>query len=458
MSPARLALALGLAVAAGCAEDEGDLEPTPPADAQWSRRFGDAARDTPLALAVHPDGRILVVGTFEGTIDLGGGAFETDRDALFVTELSPDGAHRWSRAIPQTDGDVVIVRAVPAGDGWLVAGSYFGETLDLGGGPIVGTRGHNGFVVRLQDRGAVAWQFGLRSDVDAFVTEVVEGLNGEVWVGGRFNGTLTVRERAFVSNGDFDVFVLRVTPDGRVQDSFQYGGAGLDAVTALAPRPGGGLWLAGLFEGTLALGEVTLTAVGERDAYLASLTADGQVGAVRALGTADSEELGQLALAPDGDLLLAGNLNGPLDLGGGPLPGGATRDVFVARWSPAFEHRWSLRFSGPDFDVVRGLTVVDDGRIAVSGTFRGPLDVGGIPLSSAGASDGWWAWLSPSGEVESAVSFGAPETEEVVADLKASGSDIVVLGGIQGSADLGFGPETSAGDFDVLVAKLAALR
>ena len=134
------------------------------------------------------------------------------------------------------------------------------------------------------------------------------------------------------------------------------------------------------------------------------------------------------------------------------------RDVFVARLGPDLEHRFSQRWSGPDFDVVRGIAVTEDDRIVVAGTFRGGLDVGGRALASRGDSDGFVAELSGLGDPLAVWSFGVEGSDEVVADVRASGRDVILLAGIEGEADLGFGPVVSAGGFDVLVAKLGSLR
>jgi len=63
----------------------------------WAKVFGDSADQTAEAVIVDGSGNAIVTGGFGGTIDLGGGALESEGMAdAFVAILDPAGAHRWS--------------------------------------------------------------------------------------------------------------------------------------------------------------------------------------------------------------------------------------------------------------------------------------------------------------------------------------------------------------------------
>lgn len=440
-----------------CADGGDDLDPT---DARqgFTLRFGGAAEDEPLALATSGDAAILVLGRFESRLDLGAGPIEpvSPRD-LFLAQYDAEGGHVWSRPVDQTGASVELVRAQAAPGGWWLGGSFFGRRFDLGAGPIEAPLRNVAFAARLGADGETLWQASLQSSADSFVTDLAPAADGGLWVAGRFFGELSFAGTSTAAR-DADVFLAKLGPDGAPLALHRYGGPGLDTVTALAPRDGGGVWLAGLFEGVTHLDGQRLESRGGRDVYLAGIGPDGRIEALTRFGTADDELLSQLAVAPNGDLVLAGGLSAALDLGGGPLEGPFARDVFVARLGPDLSPRFSRRLSGPDFDTVRGVAVTEDDRIFLAGTFRGSLDVGGLTLSSAGDSDGFVVELSGSGQTLGALAFGTADREEVVADVRPLGRAAVLLGGIEGGADLGSGPVSSAGAFDLLVAKIPTLR
>ncbi len=55
----------------------------------WSRRFGDAKKQAVWDVATGPKGEVVIVGTFEGAINLGLGSLTTTSGALFVAKLAP---------------------------------------------------------------------------------------------------------------------------------------------------------------------------------------------------------------------------------------------------------------------------------------------------------------------------------------------------------------------------------
>ena len=81
-------------------------------------RFGGAGSDYGMAVAVDATGAVLVSGRFEDSIELGGPALlapEGSQDA-FLLELSPDGAHVWSRRFggPGADQSYAVAAFFPS--------------------------------------------------------------------------------------------------------------------------------------------------------------------------------------------------------------------------------------------------------------------------------------------------------------------------------------------------------
>lgn len=108
----------------------------------WSRRFGGSHSDCARAVAVAPDGEIVVMGTADGATD------------LFVAGYAPDapaGAARWHvRYLGTGIGAAGI--AVGAGGELLIAGSYLGGAR-FGAAELDAAGGFDAFVVALA-RGA----------------------------------------------------------------------------------------------------------------------------------------------------------------------------------------------------------------------------------------------------------------------------------------------------------------
>ncbi|MDC0741470.1 SBBP repeat-containing protein [Polyangium mundeleinium] len=109
----------------------------------WSKRFGDPDDQYPSRIAVDGAGNVLLVGSFQGTVNFGGMTFTMvgTENALvdtFVAKLDASGNHLWSRRfVGKMEG---IAPAVDGNGNALLAGSFL-EPVDLGNGLLTSTDG-----------------------------------------------------------------------------------------------------------------------------------------------------------------------------------------------------------------------------------------------------------------------------------------------------------------------------
>src|SRR5689334_5809431 len=75
------------------------------------------------------------------------------------------------------------------------------------------------------------------------------------------------------------------------------------------------------------------------------------------LGGDGNETVRELALTPDGAIVIAGQFEGELLLGSETLISAGETDAFVAVLEPNGEVRWADRVGGPGYDAAGGLAV-----------------------------------------------------------------------------------------------------
>ena len=123
----------------------------------WSLGLGlagaGAAQGT--GIAVDPTSNVYVVGSFQGTLDLGGGPLtaEADEDIL-VAKLDAAGHHVWSKRFGGPGAQNVTSVAVDRQGNVYLIGALAGAT-DFGGGAIGGAASL--FLVRLDTNGNHVW-------------------------------------------------------------------------------------------------------------------------------------------------------------------------------------------------------------------------------------------------------------------------------------------------------------
>ena len=145
-----------------------------------------------------------------------------------------------------------------------------------------------------------------------------------------------------------------------------------------------------------------------------------------------------VSVAPNGDLVLAAVTEGSL---AGENQG--QRDVYLARYSPDGELRWSQQTGGPQNDSPLGVSAAPDGSIYIGGVTDGDF-----ASPSQGSADVWLARYDAEGTELWSRQFGS--------DLWDRGFDVVAFDGgayITGYTSSSLDPATDLGGFDGFAAK-----
>jgi hypothetical protein len=244
----------------------------------WSKRFGSTATDQGTGVSTDTSGNVIVVGTFNGSINLGGGGLTSagGRD-MFVAKFSATGQHLWSKRFGGTGNDDVRGVAVDAAGDVLLTGQFLG-TINFGGTNLTSAGFEDIFLAKLSGAaGGHVWskRFGNSSAPDFGYGVAVDG-SGNVAMTGYFagcdfgGGTLAAQM--------YDIFVAKYSSSGAYISARRFGDPpGLYANqygNAIAMSGSGSMYIAGPYLGTLdfgAAGRATSTAYGGSDGYLASL-------------------------------------------------------------------------------------------------------------------------------------------------------------------------------------------
>jgi hypothetical protein len=141
----------------------------------------------------------------------------------------------------------------------------------------------------------------------------------------------------------------------------------------------GGIFIAGSFAGVLDLGGSPMASAGGHDLFLARFDADGRHLWSRSLGGEEDRQSSlALARAPDGGVVIGGEMDGTIDFGHGPVTAAGSDEGFVARYAADGEHLWTRIFGGPGRQEVQGVGVDPrDGTVYATGPFYGTMEVDG---------------------------------------------------------------------------------
>jgi hypothetical protein len=238
----------------------------------WSLNFSSGGGQEGVSVAVDGAGNVVVAGSFWDAVDLGGGPITTNAgSSVFVGVLDPNGGHLWSEGYG-TAGDVGWTRvAVDAAGNLLIVGSFDG-TIDFGGGPMTSAGGKDLFLVKLGADGSHVWSKHLGDGADQAWASVAIDAAGNVVVVGSFAGAVDFGGGPLASAGGDDIFVAKLDPSGEHLWSKRIGNAGEDGAEAVGVDAAGNACVAGYFSGTVDFGGGPLASGGASDIFVAKFS------------------------------------------------------------------------------------------------------------------------------------------------------------------------------------------
>lgn len=99
--------------------------------------------------------------------------------------------------------------------------------------------------------------------------------SNNIYVAGNMLDTAIAGDIELQGNGDFDIVVAKLNPQGQYLWATNLGGLGMDLPSGLSLDSDGNAYLTGIFSGTLRLGGFTLQSRGDTDIFVAKINTEG---------------------------------------------------------------------------------------------------------------------------------------------------------------------------------------
>ena len=326
----------------------------------WNTFLGGTQSDVGNDIAVDSSGNVYVVGTSDapwGNPIRAHGGYSNG----FVAKLDSNGTLIWNTFLGGTDSDETAAMAVAvdsSGNVYVV-----GASKTTWGSPV---RAHDpessdGFAAKLDSKGALIWNTflggkktsGYDYSGDDYASGVAVDGSGNVYVGGRSSPTWGSPVRAH--DGDDDsAFAAKLNSQGTLIWNTFLGGDALTAFTstfahtAIAVDASGNVYVSSRSRGW---GSPVRAYSDDGDVFVAQL--DGGSGALiwnTFLGGANTDYPGAIAVAPSGNIYVAGSSWGNWGSPAQPYYPYITPDAFAAQLSSNGRLIWNT-FLGVEGDL-----------------------------------------------------------------------------------------------------------
>jgi hypothetical protein len=377
--------------------------------AVWARKLGGDLYDDGRGIAVDVNGNVYTTGryTFQADFDPGAGIATRNSAGgsdVFVSKLNSNGDYVWAKSMGSSShhewGEAIILD----GDANVYTTGRFTGTGDFN--PNAGTTtltnagGTDVFISKLDRDGnhLFARKIGGTNDDAAYAIGVNKG---RVFTAGNFSGTvdfdpginfhgLGVQNRSS-AGGSVDFFVSQLsTVATDLSYAFRLGYFTGQNVKATVSDAIGNTYITGQYTSVMdfdnsASGYTPGNAGGYYDVYVAKYAPDGRFLWVRSLWQREANEIaGDVAVAPNGDVIVVGAFNGELDFDPDPAnevlrsaysKGGSAKAAFIWRLDSDGQFVWVRTPGDNSGGQFIAKTVATDaaGTVYVGGTFNSTL-------------------------------------------------------------------------------------
>lgn len=307
----------------------------------WVTHIQGAGAQRPDEVAVGPDGSVTVLGTFSAEININGQVnFAAAGGDLFLAQLDGDtGVLKWLKPFgdgsDQTRAGEV---AVSSASEIFIATPYSGS-VNLGCGQLSGTQS---LVVAAFDQvGACKWSSSYGTNLGASIrVKIASFASNRVFVGTDFTGSLQMGgpEHA-TAPGNTDVLVAALSNGGAYLWSKSFSSAGNEVLAGIAVDSTGNPIVAGQFSGAVDFGGGVVSNTGTGGFIVKLDAASGAHLWSRNPQSSGQMLLSSLATEPGGGIWIAGRFSGSIQFGGQgenyvSIAGSGMYDAFVSRLKP----------------------------------------------------------------------------------------------------------------------------
>ncbi len=421
----------------------------------WMDYLGGTDYDYGSGVAVDSAGRSYITGDTRNTHNFVGAINQNHggRDA-FVSCVDSAGKILWMAYVGGSGNDNGTKIVVDSAGVIYLCG--FTASLDLQNATNAYRGGSSdAFVAAINGDGTIRWSCYLGGEKTDRANDIaVDPLSGDLIVAGYTESWQFSAAVNSYNGGAFDGFVARVSKDGLLKESRYFGGAYSDSCEAVAVNSAGTIFLAGTTYLSDLPGALN-TRMGGDDAFVASMSADGQLRWSRYFGGSGGDRGYDLAIDSTGRILMTGYTESK-DIPGAINNSGGLSDAFVVCCNDDGSQKFALYIGGSQNDRAYGIAVDRYSNIVITGSTNST----DLPVPGNGAMSGQNAFLAVLNDEGTLVMTGylGGSLEDIGLDAAMNANDDIMITGSTNSYLFAGALNTFyGGSRDSFLAKLPAI-
>ena len=421
---------------------------------QYVDQIGGIDWDQGNDISKDSEGNIYVTGWFEDTVSFepyiltSSGGYD-----IFVAKMDINGNWLWAIRAGGNYGDCSYSIATDDLGNSYITGNFM-ETATFGSFNLTSCAYADIFVAKIDTDGNWIWAKragGTYSDGGRAITV---SNNEFCYVTGIFYETATFGSYSLTSLGSSDTFVARIDIDGNWLNVIQAGGDSWDEGYGITSDSDGNCYVTGQFNDSVTMGAFSLISFGNSDIFVAKIDINGNwIWAIQA-GGLHGDKGYEIKSDSTGNLFVTGYYKELATFGSLTLTGYGAGDIFIAKLDNLGNWIWVTAANGNGFNYGKAISIDEYENCYIIGGFEETASFDSISINSSGSSDIFVAKINSIGSWLWAINAGGTEYDGGSAIVFDESNNIYVTGWFKETANFGSFSFISYGNRDIFVAKL----
>ena len=419
---------------------------------------GSSSVETEAGYGVATDasGFVYVTGVYYGLVNFGSNTLISAGGAdIFVAKYSKDGDLLWAKSGGGPQSDQVHDIAVDGSGNVYITGGYFGTATFGTAPPITSAGSYDIFVAKYNTNGEIQWlnsAGGAEDDMGRGIA--VGGSQDDVYVTGSYRHNATFGGSPTSTVNGYHTYIAKYNNAGNFQWVNTETGADYDSGLDIAVDGSGYLYITGMYSGTINLGNITLTAAGSMDTFIAKYDGSSNWEWAQSVGGTGIDIGAGIALGENSAVYVTGSFEGNATFGNTSRTSAGQTDIYLIKYTSGGTFQWVQQAGGPSFDYGSGIDVDIDNNVFITGAYTGNATFGGVPKISEGVSDIFAARYSNSGTLLWIQSAGGSLQDFGQSISSGPSGNVYVTGSFGSTATFGNTTKLSNGGGDIFLIRL----
>lgn len=310
----------------------------------------------------------------------------------------------------------------------IICFTHFDNTFKVGENQIEAEDGDDLLVFAVNEDANVEWTFSGGGLGDQTAQEIACDEEGNIYLMGKFAYHMSFEGEEFTSNGNFDMYLIKLNSLGEMQWVKTFGGPNSESFESIHIHANK-INLVGRFYNYTILENDTIWGVDGTDFFASQFDLDGNLIQYVSFGGESVDYVRDVTADNLGNIYITGDFYQNIQIGDETLEAGNMLGLYLLKLNSNLDVVWVYQPQGSDLKPGVKISCDAFGNLAMAGNFSGTIDFENTQLQTADFDeDIYVAYFSPDGNVQWAKRFYSSSMESIEAFAMDRMGDLYISG------------------------------